>query len=52
MKRSSPPTWQHCFSLVRHQYGKEASLEVIMDRMLPGVPSEYTAFVGCAGADN
>jgi len=24
--------------LIRHQYGKEASLDVIMDRMLPGVP--------------
>ncbi|KAF8913822.1 hypothetical protein CPB84DRAFT_1757642 [Gymnopilus junonius] len=24
--------------LIRHQYGKEASVEVIKDRMLPGVP--------------
>jgi len=26
-------------SLIRHQYGKHASMEDIMDRMGPGVPS-------------
>lgn len=28
-------------SLIHHQYSKEPSLDVIMDRMLPGVPSMY-----------
>lgn len=31
---------KHYFcSLIRHQYGKRASMEVIMDRMVPGIPS-------------
>jgi len=30
-------------SLIRQQYGKTASFEIIMDRMIPGVPSMFLA---------
>ena len=35
--------WQlFALSLIRHQYGKTASVEDIMEKMLPGVPSMFS----------